>query len=100
MRLLFDWNPRKAESNLAKHGVSFDEAMTVFEDADALTIFDEDHSDDEDRWITLGESAAGKLLLVVHTHVDIAEDMALIRVISARPPTRKETGQYRNRRET
>ncbi len=99
MRLLFDWNPRKAESNLSKHATSFDEAMTVFEDGDALTIFDEDHSDDEDRWITLGESAAARLLLVVHTHVEIAEDIALIRVISARPPTRTETSQYRNRRE-
>jgi uncharacterized DUF497 family protein len=89
-----------AESNFSKHGVSFDAAMTVFEDVDALTIFDEHHSDDEERWITLGESAAVNLLLVVHTQVDIAEDMALIRIISARLPTRKEAGQYRSRHET
>jgi len=55
MRLVFDWATLKAESNLAKHGVSFEDAMTVFLDPRALTIFDEDHSDDEERWITLGE---------------------------------------------
>jgi uncharacterized DUF497 family protein len=100
VRLLFDWTPRKAESNLRKHGISFDEAMAVFADGNALTIFDEEHSDDEDRWITLGMGRSGNLLLVVHTHVDIGPDVAMIRIISARPATRREIAQYRDRRDT
>ncbi len=97
MRLLFDWDPRKAEINLAKHKVSFDQAMSVLADANALTLFDEHHSDDEDRWITLGEAAGGGLLIVVRTYVDIGVDVVLIRSISARRPTRREVGQYRQR---
>ncbi len=100
MRILFDWNPTKADSNQSKHGVAFDEAMTIFADAHAITIFDENHSDDEERWVTLGRSAGGRLLLVVHTHVDIAVDVTLIRIISARRPTRKEAAQYRNRHDS
>jgi uncharacterized DUF497 family protein len=95
MRLAFDWDTRKAESNLSKHGVSFEDAMTVFLDPRALTIFDEDHSDDEERWITLGEATGPKLLLVVHTHVEVTDDVAAIRIISARRPSRKEASQYR-----
>ncbi len=95
MRFVFDWDVRKAESNLSKHGVSFDNAMTVFRDPRALTIFDEDHSDDEERGITLGEAAGPKLLLVVHTHVEVTDDIVAIRIISARRPSRKEAAQYR-----
>jgi uncharacterized DUF497 family protein len=95
MRLDFAWDTLKAESNLAKHGVSFEDAMTVFLDPRALTIFDEEHSDDEERWITLGEAVGPKLLLVVHTHVEVSDDLAIVRIISARRPNRKEAGQYR-----
>ena len=97
MRTVFDWDPRKAESNLSKHRVSFDDAMTVFLDPQAVTIFDEDHSDDEDRWITLGQASGPKLLLVVHTHVEISDELVAIRIISARRPTRREADQYRQR---
>lgn len=97
MRFVFDWDQSKAESNFRKHGISFDDAMTVFLDRSAITIFDEDHSDAEDRWITLGEAVGPKLLPVVHTHVEITIDDVLIRIISARRPTRKEAGQYRHR---
>lgn len=99
MRFVFDWNPGKAQRNLAKHRVSFDEAMKVFLDPLALTIFDDDHSADEDRWITMGivDGMAGgaKILLVVHTHVEVTQDTVAIRIISARRPNRKEAGQYR-----
>jgi|SRR5579862_567733 len=96
MRFFFDWDPRKADSNLSKHGISFDEAMSVFLDPLALTIFDADNSDQEDRWVTVGETPAAKLLLVIHTHVEIMEeDAVLIRIISARRPTQKEAAQYR-----
>ena len=94
MRLIFDWDPDKARTNLAKHGVSFEAAMTVFQDRLALTIFDPDHSAKEERWVTLGLAAGGVLLLVVHTHVEMSRDEALIRIISARRPTRNERRQY------
>lgn len=94
MRFVFDWDPRKAAANLAKHRVSFDEAMTVFRDPLALTIFDPDHSQTEERWITLGLSTMANLLLVVHTHVEITRDETLIRIVSARRPTRHEERQY------
>jgi len=63
----FEWDEAKAEANQRKHGVSFAEAMTVLADPLALTGFDPDHSDDEDRYITMGLSIAGRLLLVSHT---------------------------------
>jgi hypothetical protein len=65
LEFVFDWDPRKAKRNLAKHGVSFEDAMTVFQDPNALTIFDESGSDAEHRWITLGEAHGPRLLLVV-----------------------------------
>jgi uncharacterized DUF497 family protein len=54
VRLLFDWDPRKADINRRGHGVTFEEATAVFADRDSLTIFDDDHSDDEERWLTIG----------------------------------------------
>ena len=66
MRLLFDWDPQKAESNRRKHGVSFERAMAVFGDRDALTIFDDEHSDIAERWVTIGSTGKSGLLLVVH----------------------------------
>ncbi|HEX4158057.1 MAG TPA: BrnT family toxin [Rhizomicrobium sp.] len=97
MRIYFEWDPRKAEINRSKHGVSFDEAMDVFRDPLAMSIFDEENSDQEDRWVTLGETTGAKLLLVVHTHVEMmGEDAVLIRIISARRATRREENQYRH----
>jgi uncharacterized protein len=68
-RLEFDWDPAKAASNAAKHGVSFPQAATVLADALALTVFDAEHSEFEERWFTLGMSSEGRLLLAVsHTY--------------------------------
>jgi uncharacterized protein len=67
-----EWDPAKANSNLEKHGVPFEEAATVFGDPLSLTIDDPDHSNDEERFILLGQSFAGRLLVVVHTHRELA----------------------------
>ena len=94
MRFEFDWDPAKAAGNLAKHGVSFEDAMAVFRDPLALSQPDDDHSLGEERWVTLGLNAQTKLLLVVHTYFEQNEDYVVIRLISARPPSRAETRQY------
>ena len=67
MALEFEWDPDKAESNLKEHGVSFDEASTVFRDTLSITIGDPDHSDSEDRFIDIGMSHRGQLLVVSYT---------------------------------
>lgn len=90
MGLRFEWDRRKATANLRKHGVSFDEASTVFHDPFALLFDDEDHSGDEPRELAIGHSITGRLLLV--SFVERQENM--IRVISARPTTTYERDDY------
>lgn len=85
----FEWDPRKAEINLRKHGVSFTEAGTVFGDELATTVPDPDHSKEDDRFITIGWSNHRRLLMVSHT--DRGER---IRIISARELTRNERKTY------
>jgi uncharacterized DUF497 family protein len=94
-RYQFDWDPAKAAVNLAKHGVAFDAAMTVFLDPLARSRFDEDNSDEENRFVTLGEANNGQLLVVIHTYVESAPHRVHIRIISARRPTGREARQYR-----
>ncbi|MGO9174064.1 MAG: BrnT family toxin [Rhodomicrobium sp.] len=93
-RFEFDWDPAKAASNLAKHSVSFDEAMTVFLDPFALSRLDDAHGSDEERWVTIGLSRDINLLVVVHTYVEFDEHRVYIRLISARRPTKNEKRQY------
>jgi uncharacterized DUF497 family protein len=95
MRFEFDWDPAKAESNRTKHRVSFEEAMAVFRDPLSLSRLDEDHGAIEERWVTLGQSDEGRLLVVVHTYVEIDAGRTAIRIVSARRPTKRETRQYR-----
>jgi uncharacterized protein len=90
----FDWDPAKALSNLRKHGVSFDQAATVFLDALALTVYDATSSQEDERWFTLGFDAGGKLLAVAHTFQDIETGHARVRIISARPASRRERRYY------
>ncbi|MBK6400904.1 MAG: BrnT family toxin [Rhodocyclaceae bacterium] len=90
----FDWDPKKARTNLAKHGVSFRLATSVFRDALALTIFDEDHSDDGDRWVTLGRAQNGQVLVVVHTSEETSSTELHIRIISARRADPAEVCDY------
>jgi hypothetical protein len=89
MPLKFEWNPNKAKKNIEKHGVSFDEAATVFSDPLSMTYDDPDHSYDENRYIIIGLSDLGRLLFVSHAETD-----NIIRIISARQLTRKERKQY------
>ncbi len=89
MQTLFEWDKGKAASNLRKHGVSFDEAQTVFLDDHSLTFVDEGHSAKEERLVTLGISDKKRLLVVVHT-----ERRDKIRLISARKATRSERRYY------
>ena len=85
----FEWDPDKAEYNLRKHGVSFQEAATVLGNDASITIYDPDHSDDEDRFITIGWSYQRRLLMVSHT--DRGEN---IRIISSRKLTKSERKAY------
>ena len=85
----FEWDPRKATLNRRKHGVSFHEAATVFGDPLALTYHDPDHSIAEQRFVTVGMSSAGRLLIVAHA--DRGEN---IRIISARKTTLRERHDY------
>ena len=94
-RYEFDWDPAKAATNLAKHGVAFEAAMTVFLDPLARSRFDEDNSDKETRWVTLGEARNGLLLIVVHTYIETAPDRVFARIIWARRPTGRDARQYR-----
>ena len=89
MGIEFEWDPDKAQANLDKHQVSFNEAATVLSDSLSITFYDPDHSIDEDRYITIGLSRSGKLLVVAHTDRDDR-----IRIISARRATRGERNYY------
>ena len=89
MALEFEWDPAKAELNLKEHGVSFDEATTVFRDTLSITISNPDHSDSEDRFIDIGVSHRMQLLVVSYT-----ERKDKIRIISARRATRAERKNY------
>jgi uncharacterized DUF497 family protein len=90
----FEWDPRKDAENRRKHGVSFEEASTVFADEYALFLDDPDHSAAEHRFILLGLSAAFRVVLVVHTY---REPDDIIRIISARKATKGERQQYEMR---
>lgn len=85
----FEWDPNKAAANLEKHGVSFEEASTAFGDPLSLTVGDPGHSDDEQRFILLGLSFQGRLLVVAHT-----DRGDVVRIISARLATRRERRDY------
>jgi uncharacterized DUF497 family protein len=85
----FEWDPGKARQNRRKHRVSFHEAATVFGDLFSLTVPDPDHSISEQRFITIGMSSAGRVLIVAHTDRD-----EIIRIISARKTTQRERKQY------
>jgi uncharacterized DUF497 family protein len=89
MSLQFEWDESKALANERKHGVSFAEAITVFGDPGSLTIYDVEHSDAEDRFVDVGLSASGRILVVVYTERGLR-----IRIISSRVATRSERRQY------
>lgn len=90
-QLEFVWDPRKAKSNFRKHGVTFEEARSVFFDEWAIEFFDEPHSEESDRFLLLGLSAQARLLLVCHC---FREEQGTIRIISARKATKNESQHY------
>ena len=90
----FEWDPGKAQRNLKDHSIAIERAASIFLDPQALSVFDEEHSQDEDRWVTLGMDRTGILLAVCHTYRKEATRSARIRLISARKATRREAGQY------
>ena len=87
----FDWDPAKAASNLRKHGISFEEAQSIFYDELAVQFYDDSHSTDEDRFLMLGMSSGAHLLLVCHCEHD---GDGVIRIISARKATKQESSFY------
>jgi len=90
----FEWDPNKARLNRRKHGVAFEQAATVFRDPRAVSVFDDAHSESEDRWITLGLSADGGVMVVHHTFEEVNARRFRIRIFSSRKATRSETDQY------
>lgn len=89
--LRFEWDPKKDLMNQKKHGISFAEASTVFEDVNALVISDPEHSEDEERFVILGFSLQANLLVVCHCY---RASESVIRIISARKATKNESRQY------
>jgi uncharacterized DUF497 family protein len=87
----FSWDSRKNEANKKKHGISFEEAKTVFYDETAIRYFDPDHSEDEDRFLMVGLSQSLRILIVYHC---FREKDSVIRIISARKATKSEEDTY------
>lgn len=92
----FEWDKNKEKVNIQKHGISFEQASYVFADPYALNQYDDEHSQDEDRWILLGKSLNEIILVVVHTFKDNG-DTEFVRIISARKATKKEKQTYHRR---
>ena len=94
MNYHFEWDLKKAKSNLKKHHVSFEQAAEIFIDQLSVSIFDDEHSIDEDRWITIGKTKSENVIVVIHTFKEVNTDQVLIRIISARKATKNERKQY------
>jgi uncharacterized DUF497 family protein len=90
----FEWDPVKEQSNVRRRRLSFRRAASVFHDPNQLTLYDEEHSAREERWITLGIDSAGMLLVVVHTFEQLDANACRIRIISARKAEPHEVAQY------
>jgi hypothetical protein len=94
VRYDFEWDPGKERGNFRKHGVRFEQATTIFRDPRALSLYDTEHSGTEDRWITLGLSASGGVLVVHHTFKEVGPSTVRIRIFSSRKATKYEVEQY------
>ena len=93
--LEFQWDEQKEKANISKHGVSFEEARSVFHDENAIQFFDPDHSEDEDRFILLGMSIKIRALVICHCY---REGETVVRIMSARKADRDEEREYWRRR--
>lgn len=93
----FEWDIEKEKLNRKKHKVTFREACYIFADKYMLTFYDKEHSEDEDRWITIGQSLSSSILVVAHTYRKI-KGKEIVRIISARKASKHEEKQYIERR--
>lgn len=93
MQYIFEWDAKKANINIYKHGISFENATEIFKDKNMITIFDEKHSENEERWVTIGLDLKTKILIVVHTFVEFSGNTK-IRIISARKAIKNERKVY------
>ena len=94
MNYNFEWDVNKARTNLSKHKISFDSATSVFRDELAISIFDDEHSESEERWLTIGMDKITRTLVVIHTFISQDENNCNIRLISARKARKKEQEIY------
>lgn len=94
MNYNFEWDPNKAKSNLVKHKIDFDSAVSIFKDKNAISIFDDEHSENEERWVTIGMDFETRTLVVVHTFIVMDKNDYSIRIISARKATKNEQKLY------
>jgi uncharacterized DUF497 family protein len=94
MRTIFEWDEEKALTNLEKHRISFEEARTIFVDPFLLTFVDELHSDQEERFLSIGRSESNRVLLAVHTEREEKNEVVVIRIISCRKATSTERKRY------
>jgi len=94
LRYTFEWDPIKAKENLRKHRISFDRAAELFLDPLAISIFDEEHSEQEERWVSLGKDRRGSVLILIHTFLQVSAGERKIRIISARKANKREARQH------
>ncbi len=94
MELIFEWDAKKAQTNIKKHRVSFEEAKTIFADPHLITYLDEFHSESEERNISIGYSTQHRILLAVHTEYEQSDEALVIRIISCRKATPAERKYY------
>ena len=94
MNYNFEWDKTKAKSNLQKHKISFETASSIFRDEKAISIADEEHSEEEERWLTIGLDEVTRMLVVIHTFLITDRNNCRIRIISARKATKNEVKIY------
>ena len=94
MNYNFEWDPAKAKKNLSKHKISFEDATSIFKDKNSISVFDESHSEDEERWATIGLDTKTRTLVVIHTYISYDKDTYSIRMINARKATKREIKYY------
>ena len=94
MRYNFEWDLIKAKQNLRKHGISFERAAELLLDSSAISVFDQEHSEAEERWVTIGRDSNGRVLVLVHTFSEASGEEWEVRIISARKATKREARQY------
>ncbi|MCA9732050.1 MAG: BrnT family toxin [Deferribacteres bacterium] len=94
MNYNFEWDPHKAQQNLQKHKINFESATEIFSDPFSISIFDDEHSATEDRWVSIGKDHSNNVLVVIHTFREISTNESNIRIISARKTIKNEIKQY------